>query len=152
MAVSLQLAQNVGVSYAPAVAAVSDGRLYHFTGTISVSEIRKFLKTILPNVIVVSASLFHGQYYVCVCYSLQMYHYFSNLFLRPLIGLIVCSSYSIPSLHVLLNAKRHRQFIDFGYVSLSDDNSVALASWLGLSKYIQTAILLFKDRILQYSV
>ena len=60
--------------------------------------------------------------------------------------MIVCSSYSIPSLHVLLNAKRHRQFIDFGYVSLSDDNSVALASWLGLSKYIQTAILIFKEQ------
>ena len=84
--VAVSLAQHVGVTYAPAVAAVSDGRLYHFTGTISVSEIKKFLKTILPNVIVVSASLFHGQYYVCVCHSLQMYHYFSNIFLRPLIA------------------------------------------------------------------
>ena len=83
--VAVSLAQHVGVTYAPAVVAVSDGRLYHFTGTISVSEIKKFLKTVLPNVIVVSVSLFHEQY-ICVYCSLQMYYYFGNLFLRLLIA------------------------------------------------------------------
>ena len=42
--VAVSLAQHVGVTYAPAVVAVSDaGCLNHFTGAISVSEIKKFL-------------------------------------------------------------------------------------------------------------
>ena len=83
--VAVSLAQHVGVTYAPAVVAVSNaGCLYNFTDTISVSEIKKFLKTVLPNVIVVSVSLFHEQY-ICVYCSLQMYHYFGNVFLRLLI-------------------------------------------------------------------
>ena len=57
---------------------------------------------------------------------------------------IVCSSYSSPSLHVLLNAKKHRRFIDFGYVSVSDDSNDALSSLLELSSH--TAILVFKEQ------
>ena len=54
--VSPLLAQHVGVTFAPAVIAVSDGRLYPFAGTISVSEIKKFLKSILPSGRVVGVS------------------------------------------------------------------------------------------------
>ena len=51
MAVSL--AHHVGVTYAPAIVAVNDGRSFYFTGTFSLSGIKKFLRSVLPSVIVV---------------------------------------------------------------------------------------------------
>lgn len=58
----------------------------------------------------------------------------------------MCNQYSTPSLHILVVAKRHHQFIDFGYVSLSSDKTAALSTWLGLSTNGQTAILVFKEQ------
>lgn len=43
-------------------------------------------------------------------------------------------------------AKRHRRFIDFGYVSLSSDNSATLANWLDLPTHVRTAILVYKEQ------
>lgn len=59
--------------------------------------------------------------------------------------LIVCSSYSNPSLHLLMVAKKHCQFIDFGYISHSGDNSATLSHWLGLPAHVRTAIVVFKE-------
>ena len=51
---AVSLARHVGVTYAPAIIVVSDGRLNYFTGSISVSQIKKFLRGVLPDVPVVS--------------------------------------------------------------------------------------------------
>ena len=52
--VSVSLAKHVGMTYAPAVMVVSDGHLSYFTGTIEISEIKKFLMSVLPEVTMVS--------------------------------------------------------------------------------------------------
>lgn len=58
--VSVSLAKHVGVTYAPAVTVVSDGHLNYFTGTIEISEIKKFLMSVLPEVAMVSTVIcFH---------------------------------------------------------------------------------------------
>jgi len=52
--ISVSLAKHLCVTYAPAVVAINDGHLNYFTGTIATSEIKKFLKGLLPNVALVS--------------------------------------------------------------------------------------------------
>lgn len=71
--------------------------------------------------------------------------FISEAIIRNRPRLIVCSYYSTPSLHLLLAAKRHCQFIDFGYVSLSSDNSASLSHWLGLST-VRTAMFVYKEQ------
>jgi len=56
--IATSLARHVGVTYAPAVIVVSDGHVNHFTGAITASKIKQFLKSVLPVVTVV-----RGGYY-----------------------------------------------------------------------------------------
>lgn len=54
--VAVSLARHVGVTYAPAIIVVNDGYLSYFAGSITVSEIKKFLRNVLPDVTVVSVA------------------------------------------------------------------------------------------------
>jgi len=57
--------------------------------------------------------------------------------------LVLFSHHSTQSLHLSLVAKKHCQFIDFGYVSLSGDSGVVISLLFGI--YKQTTILVFKE-------
>lgn len=54
--VAVSLARHVGVTYAPAIIVVNDGYLSYFAGSITISEIKKFLRNVLPDVTVVSVA------------------------------------------------------------------------------------------------
>jgi len=56
--------------------------------------------------------------------------------------LVVCSQRPSPSLLMLMVAKKHKQFIDFGFV---DMKSATLSRHLGVHKDNSASILMFKD-------
>lgn len=143
------LARHVGVTYAPAVIIVSDGHLNYFTGVITVSKIKQFLKSILPVVTVVRVlAIFITQVHVVMMLQLtdviSFQKFISGAINRNRPRLVLFSHHSTQSLHLLLVAKKHCRFIDFGYVSVSDDNGIILSSLFGI--YKQTAILVFKEQ------
>lgn len=78
--VTVSLAQHVGVTYAPAIIAVSDGHLNYFTGTFVVSEIKKFLRSVLPSVTEVSAYTSHRYIYDLINITACRYFNISTIY------------------------------------------------------------------------
>jgi len=52
--IALRLVRLVGVTHAPSIVAVNDGRLVHFKGYITAGNLKQFLKSLLPNIVMVS--------------------------------------------------------------------------------------------------
>lgn len=80
--ISVSLAKHVGVTYAPAIIAVSDGHLNYFTGSIVIPEIKKFLKTVLPAVTMVVSDMCVIDV-ICRYFSLQIFQHLNNLLMKP---------------------------------------------------------------------
>lgn len=75
----------------------------------------------------------------------SFHQFLDHVIVRNRPRLIVCSHRPSPSLLLLMVAKIRKQFIDFGFVDLSNVNTATLSRQLGVHKDSTASIVVFKD-------